>query len=88
MSCRALPYLKGARCTLPISPSMDSGDKESPHASLITDGSDNGNGSGGEGDLDLLRDDDGKGDSGGEDGDDNLALLRGGSSISSAIENI
>nr|GFA37369.1 putative reverse transcriptase domain-containing protein [Tanacetum cinerariifolium] len=41
-----------------------------------------GNGSGGgEGDLDLLRDDDGKGDSGGEDGDsvdgdDNLTLFR------------
>nr|GFB67216.1 hypothetical protein [Tanacetum cinerariifolium] len=35
-----------------------------------SDGSDDGNGSGGgEGDLDLLRDDDGKGDSGGEDGD-------------------
>ncbi|GKG51541.1 hypothetical protein Tco_0541925, partial [Tanacetum coccineum] len=39
---------------------------------------------GGEGDLDLLRDDDGKGDDGNAaDGDDKLALLRGGVSISS-----
>nr|GEZ63711.1 hypothetical protein [Tanacetum cinerariifolium] len=56
-----------------------------------SDGSNDSNASGGgKGDLDLLRDDDGKGGSGGEDGDvvdgdDNLALLRGGVAISSPI---
>nr|GEV86559.1 hypothetical protein [Tanacetum cinerariifolium] len=51
----------------------------------IFNGGDAGNGSGGEGDLHLLRD----GDGGGEDGDaadgDNLALLRGGAAISWVI---
>nr|GEY40279.1 hypothetical protein [Tanacetum cinerariifolium] len=69
MSCKALQYLVGG---------------------IISDGGDDDNGSGGgdgtgssgsEGDMDLLRDGDGKCDDGDEDGDDaaddNLALLRG-----------
>nr|GEY03871.1 hypothetical protein [Tanacetum cinerariifolium] len=55
-------------------------------------GGDGTSGSGGEGDLDLLRYGNDKGNAGGEDGvdgdaadGDNLALLRGGTTISSAI---